>query len=86
MISCYQKSAPESESGRAHHTDHNLAFLQINDKDILTDAGKISHALALEIAERNFDEYKKIEAKEFGDGFDEFAEEATKIIGKSKKT
>ena len=30
-------------------------FLQINNRDILKDAGKISHELAAEIAEKNFD-------------------------------
>lgn len=38
-------------------------FLTINDRDILKDAGKISHELMREIAERKFDEYKQIEAK-----------------------
>ena len=45
-------------------------FLQINRKDILKDAGKISHELAIEIAEKNFVEYKKIEAKNSDDDFD----------------
>ena len=46
------------------------AFLQINNKDILKDAGKISHELAIEIAEKNFDEYKKNEAKNIENDFD----------------
>ncbi|GEM_PF-2531925 len=46
------------------------AFLQINNKNILKDAGKISHELAIEIAEKNFDEYKKTEAKKIDDDFD----------------
>jgi len=46
------------------------AFLQINNKDILKDAGKISHELAIEIAEKNFDEYKKNEAKNIDNNFD----------------
>ena len=50
-------------------------FLQINRKDILKDAGKISHELAVEIAEKNFDEYKKIEATKDVD-FDEVALQA----------
>lgn len=37
-------------------------FLTINDRNILQDAGKISHELMVEIAERKFEEYKKIEA------------------------
>jgi len=46
------------------------AFLQINSKDILKDAGKISHELAIEIAKKNFDEYKKNEAKNIDNDFD----------------
>ena len=49
------------------------AFLQINNKDILKDAGKISHELAIEIAEKNFDEYKKSEAKNIDNDFDSVA-------------
>jgi hypothetical protein len=60
-------------------------FLQINRKDILKDAGKISHELAIEIAEKNFDEYKKTEAKKLGDDFDAVALRALEI-GKKKKT
>jgi len=37
-------------------------FLKLNDRDILKDAGKVSHELAIEIAEKNFNEYKKTEA------------------------
>jgi hypothetical protein len=47
-------------------------FLTINDRNILHDAGKISHELMKEIAERKFDEYKQIEAKQDVD-FDEVA-------------
>ena len=39
-------------------------FLTINDRNILQDAGNISHELMMEIAEKEFDEYKKIEAKQ----------------------
>ena len=47
-------------------------FLQINRKDILKDVGKVSHELAVDIAEKNFDEYKKVEALKDTD-FDEVA-------------
>ncbi len=47
-------------------------FLQINNRNILQDAGKVSHELAAEIAEKNYDEYKKIEATK-DTGFDEVA-------------
>ncbi|MFA5993702.1 MAG: hypothetical protein WC823_01955 [Parcubacteria group bacterium] len=41
-------------------------------RNILQDAGKISHELMKEIAEKKFDEYKKVEAKQDVD-FDEVA-------------
>jgi hypothetical protein len=59
-------------------------FLTINDRDILKDAGRISHELMKEIAEKKFDQYKKIEAKQ-DVGFDEAilkAIESAKKIGK----
>ncbi|MHB8280208.1 MAG: RhuM family protein, partial [Candidatus Humimicrobiaceae bacterium] len=61
------------------------SFLQINNKEILKDAGKISHDLAVEIAERNFAEYKKNEAKKMDNDFDNFANKAVKLIGKGQK-
>ncbi|MEK9175620.1 MAG: virulence RhuM family protein [Patescibacteria group bacterium] len=56
-------------------------FLRINNKDILSDAGRISHELAAEIAEKKFDEYKQIEAKHNVD----FDEVALKAIEGAKK-
>ena len=58
------------------------AFLKINNKNILKDAGKISHELAIEIAEKNFDEYKKTEAKEIDDDFDLTASRALEMAKK----
>lgn len=51
-------------------------FLAINDRNILQDAGKVSHELMKEIAEKKFDEYKQVEAKQDVD----FDEVALKII------
>lgn len=62
-------------------------FLTINDRNILQDAGKISHELMVEIAEKKFDDYKHIEAKQDAD-FDEIALkaiESAKGRGKPKK-
>ncbi len=61
------------------------SFLQINNKEILKDAGRISHELAVEIAEKNFDEYKKIEAKNSDNDFDSVALHALEIAKKKKK-
>ncbi len=61
------------------------SFLEINNKNILEDAGKISHELAVEIAERNFTEYKKIEAKNVDNDFDEAALHAINLGKKNHK-
>jgi len=61
------------------------AFLKINNKNILKDAGKISHELAIEIAEKNFDEYKKTEAKEIDDDFDLTASRVFEMAKKKRK-
>ncbi len=50
-------------------------FLTINDRNILEDAGKISHELMIEITKNKFSKYKKIEAKKDID-FDKVALEA----------
>lgn len=55
-------------------------FLTINDRNILQDAGHISHELMIEIAERKFEEYKQVEAK-----YDiDFDEVALKVIENTK--
>jgi len=51
-------------------------FLLINNRQILQDAGKISHELMMEIAEKKFEEYKNIEARR---GID-FDKETLKVI------
>ncbi len=61
------------------------AFLQINDKDILKDAGNVSHELAVEIAEKNFDAYKKREIKDMSKDFDLEASHALEIVKKTKR-
>ncbi|MEK9143318.1 MAG: virulence RhuM family protein [Patescibacteria group bacterium] len=59
-------------------------FLTINDRNILHDAGKISHELMKEIAEKKFDEYKQVEAKQDVD-FDEAALDAIESVKGRKK-
>src|SRR3989339_1170934 len=63
-------------------------FLQINRKDILKDAGKVSHELAKEIAEKEYNVYYRKNLKSSSkadDDFDAFANKAVKLVGKSKK-
>lgn len=55
-------------------------FLTINDRNILQDAGKISHELMKDIAEKKFKEYKQIEARQEVD----FDEAALKAIDEAK--
>jgi len=58
-------------------------FLTINDRNILQDAGKISHELMKEIAEKKFDEYKQKEVIQDVD-FDQVALKALESA-KSRK-
>ena len=63
-------------------------FLQINNKAILKDAGKISHELAKELAEKEYDKYyqKSLKAPSKTDmAFEAFANKATKLVGKIKR-
>ncbi len=46
------------------------AFLQFNEKDILTNAGNVSHAIAKEFAENEFEKYRIIQDKLFQSDFD----------------
>jgi hypothetical protein len=59
-------------------------FLTINDRNILKDAGRISHELMKEIAEKKFDEYKQIEAKQDVD-FDTVALKVLEEVKDRKK-
>ncbi len=56
-------------------------FLQFNEKNILTHAGKISHQMALEHAETEFekfdDERRRIEASSSTSDFDKLAKNIT---------
>ncbi len=63
-------------------------FLTINDRNILKNAGKISHELAIELAEKEYDKYYKKslnEPSKADNDFEDFVNKATKLIGKSKK-
>jgi hypothetical protein len=52
-------------------------FLSLNDREILTHAGKISHELAKNHAETEFEKFRAIQDQEFESDFD-------KIIKKIK--
>lgn len=50
-------------------------FLQLNDRDILKNAGKISHQLATEFAEKEYDKFhqQRLKEKTLADGDFEIA-------------
>lgn len=63
-------------------------FLKLNDRNILKDAGKISHEIAKKLAEKEYSVYYKNSLKNTSKAdkdFETFANKAVKIIGKSKK-
>ena len=57
-------------------------FLKAGDEDILTTKGKISHELAKEKAETEFEKYRLIQDKKYKSDFDLFLEQASKITEK----
>ena len=56
------------------------AFLQFNERQVLTDAGRVSHAVAARLAETEFDRYearrRELEASEPRSDFEELVEKA----------
>ncbi len=51
-------------------------FLTLNDRDILNHAGKMSHQLALEHAEKEYEKYKIVQDKFFESDFDKAVKKA----------
>lgn len=58
------------------------AFLQFNEYQILKDAGKVSHEVALKLAEKEYDKFRVIQDHNFESDFDK---EVKKITDKPKK-
>lgn len=48
-------------------------FLTLNDRDTLTDAGRVSHELALEHANREFVAFKEADSTAYESDFDRFS-------------
>jgi hypothetical protein len=61
------------------------AFLSLNDRDILQNAGSISHELAKQNAELEYDKYKKIQQKALSKADDDFDKTIKQIEKKTKK-
>jgi len=63
------------------------AFLQFNEKELLTNAGKVSHAIAKEFAESVFEKYRIIQDKLFQSDFDKLINKLdTKTIDEKNST
>jgi hypothetical protein len=63
-------------------------FLILNDRAILNNAGKISHELAKELAEKEYDTFHKKSLNTLSKAdkdFETFANKATKLVSESKK-
>lgn len=58
------------------------AFLQFNEYQILKDAGKVSHEVAIKLAENEYDKFRVIQDRSFESDFDK---EVKKITETSKK-
>jgi len=61
------------------------AFLQFNERDLLTNLGKVSAEVAKEFAESEFEKYKPIQDKLFESDFDKFVATAEKNGIKTNK-
>jgi hypothetical protein len=58
------------------------AFLQFNEYQILKDAGKVSHEVAMKLAEKQYEKFRVIQDKNF---VSDFEKEVKKITDKPKK-
>ncbi len=58
------------------------AFLQFNEYDILTDAGKVSHNVAIELAEKEYEKFRVIQDRNFESDFDK---EVKKLKGNEQE-
>jgi len=61
------------------------AFLKFNERDLLTNLGKVSAEVAKEFAEEQYEKYKPIQDALFESDFDKFVEIAEKKGVKTKK-
>jgi hypothetical protein len=58
------------------------AFLKFNEKEILQDSGKISHEVAIALAENEYEKYKVYQDRLFQSDFDR---EVKKLLESKKK-
>ena len=50
------------------------AFLQFNEYQILTDAGKVSHEVAKQLSEEEYEKFRVVQDREFESDFDKAVE------------
>lgn len=70
------------------------AFLQFNEYDILRDAGKVKHEVAVKLAEEEYDKFRVVQDKNYESDFDEEVKKVkrslnadeNKILKETKKT
>ena len=60
-------------------------FLKLNDRDILGDLGKVSHAVAEALALGEYKKYRVEQDKNYVSDFDEFVDKAIERLGKGKR-
>jgi len=60
-------------------------FLSLNDREILKDAGRVSHELAIQFAENEYEKYRLITISEKDKQLDDFEKSIKKIEQNSKK-
>ena len=61
------------------------AFLQFNEEAILNHQGKVSHEVALALAEGEFDKYRIVQDKLYESDFDKAVKKLTPPLTENKK-
>lgn len=62
------------------------AFLQFNEQEILQDKGRVSHAVALALAEKEFAEFRVRQDREYESDFDRLLKQLPQSSSKSKRS
>ena len=61
------------------------AFLQFNEYNILKDAGKVSHDVAMKLAEKEYEKFRIIQDQNFVSDFETVAAKITKATVREDK-
>jgi hypothetical protein len=69
----------------ADWVDRLDAFLQFNEYQILKDAGKVSHEVAMKLAEKEYDKFRVIQDRNFESDFDREVKKITNNAKNKKK-